>query len=583
MSTIDLSNFNLTFDEEFDSFTNSPDGSSGWRTTTAYTGQAGRNLYPNKELQYYSDSSVGVNPFSLSNGILSITANKAAAGSNPYNLAYTSGIITTLQSFHQEYGYFEARMQLPAGKGLWPAFWMLPITAHASELDIMEMLGDAPWATYDSVHNNLTGVTTTLYNTAVNTSTAFHTYGVDWEPDTVTFYTDGKATGTIATPSSMNVPMYLLLNMAVGGVWPGSPNASTPFPSTMQIDYVRAYASANTVGIGGNAALGTIQGTVGAAGPAAGAGRAGAVRDASGTVRATKTVAADGSFAFTALTGGAYQIRFTAPSGTVLQSGPADASSGLASVTLAAGQTVVLDPETVAAATVTTPPVTVPDTPVVPVPIALTMNGKAVLTPGAGTYAVTGNASQGKLTLGDGNHTVTLTGTADTVVTGNGNQTITLAGWSNIVSIGTGTSTLTIGIGYAKIHTDGGDVSITAHGNANVIDAGAGTNTIAIDSGSVHNTVFMNASGQGLTTLTGFSTSHYDVLDLTRTLAGTNIASDLSNIGAFVTASASAAGTTLSIDPTGGGGSAYAFGFLAGTSTSLAALVQNGGIRVTAS
>jgi hypothetical protein len=93
-------------------------------TTYRYTGEAARSLYPNSEAEYYSDPSVGENPFSDADGVLTISTTPAAPGSNPYNLPYDSDLITTYGSFHQLYGYFEVRAELPAGTGLWPGFWL---------------------------------------------------------------------------------------------------------------------------------------------------------------------------------------------------------------------------------------------------------------------------------------------------------------------------------------------------------------------------------------------------------------------------------------------------------------------------
>lgn len=252
-----------TFDEEFNLLTSSANGSNGtWMTTYPYEGMAAYTLaIPNHEQEYYSSAQSGSNsPFSVSNGILSITASVAAAGSNPYGLPYNSGLVTTFQSFSQTYGYFEVSAKLPAGTGLWPAFWMLPTNnQYTAELDIFEVLGSDPSTLYSTTHGATGGVWGGVsQNFAVpNTSTGFHSYGVDWEPATVTFYMDGQPLGSAPTPTSMNSPMYMLLNLAVGGVgsWPGAPNAATVFPATMQIDYVRAYATAATSYVGGSAVL----------------------------------------------------------------------------------------------------------------------------------------------------------------------------------------------------------------------------------------------------------------------------------------------------------------------------------------
>lgn len=246
----------MTFDDEFNNFSSSTDGSNGWMTQLPYGGAAAYTLADNDEAEFYSNSSIGYNPFSLNNGVLSITAQP---GSNSLGLPYNSGAITSFKSFAQTYGYFEVDAKLPAGQGLWPAFWLLPASGvYSSELDVFEQLGSAPSTIFSTVHgdtNGSWGVVSQAVQT-VDTSAAFHTYGVDWEPDTTTFYIDGKVTASASTPASMNVPDFLLLNLAVGGnsSWPGSPNGSTSFPASLQIDYVRAYATANTRDISGSAA-----------------------------------------------------------------------------------------------------------------------------------------------------------------------------------------------------------------------------------------------------------------------------------------------------------------------------------------
>ena len=242
-NTLNTATMSLTFDDEFNTFSASPDGSTGlWRTTLA---NGDRTLGSNGEREYYSDSSVGVNPFSLQNGALDITA---TPGSNPLNLPYNSGVITTQNSFSQLYGYFEINAQMPAGQGLWPAFWMLPASgAWPPELDIFEVLGNAPTTLYFSTHSTVQATQGTTLNVA-NVSSGFNKYGVMWGPQTVDLYINGVEVASMATPADMNVPMYMLANLAVGGYWPGNPNSSTVFPATMKIDYVHAYAYPGTTG-----------------------------------------------------------------------------------------------------------------------------------------------------------------------------------------------------------------------------------------------------------------------------------------------------------------------------------------------
>ena len=148
-----LPGMSLRFDDEFNSFVSSPTGTQGWMTQG---GAYWRTLSSNNEAEYYSDSSVGVNPFSDSNGVLTITA---APGSNPLGLPYKSGIITTEKSFNFEYGLVEVSAKLPAGNGLWPAIWLLPSSlGWPPEIDIMEMLGGDPTTIYVSTHSGATNI-----------------------------------------------------------------------------------------------------------------------------------------------------------------------------------------------------------------------------------------------------------------------------------------------------------------------------------------------------------------------------------------------------------------------------------------
>ncbi len=249
----------LVFDDEFNKFVSSPDGSQGWMTAYPYGGEAARTLTGNNEAEYYSDSSVGKNPFADKNGVLSITASNAAPGSNPYNLPYNSGVITSFKSFSMTYGLFEVRAELPAGQGLWPAFWMLPASGqYTSELDVFEQLGNDPSTVYSTTH----GVTNGQWGSdfqplhVLNTSTGYHIYGVNWEPKTISFLMDGHVVATAPTPSSMNSPMYMLLNLAVGGAgsWPGAAAAGS-IPASLKIDWVRAYATPNSTDISGTQAI----------------------------------------------------------------------------------------------------------------------------------------------------------------------------------------------------------------------------------------------------------------------------------------------------------------------------------------
>jgi len=265
MNTLELEKLGakITFSDDFNTF--SWFGKGGTWKTWFYFGSSpndhnARTMSGNGELEYYSDSQVGVDPFSASNSILSITANR---GNNlPKNdkgvqLLYTSGLITTEPSFKQIYGYWEMRAKLPFGKGFWPAFWLLAVDkAWPPEIDPLEAFG-APNSRNEGHNNQIhhgcigTGGTgwgewTTTPNN-VNITEGFHTYALLWTQSTITFYFDGAQTQTGATPTSLvNREMYLLANLAVGGSWPEDPDSSTPFPSTMEIDYINVYALNST-------------------------------------------------------------------------------------------------------------------------------------------------------------------------------------------------------------------------------------------------------------------------------------------------------------------------------------------------
>ncbi|MGH6957482.1 MAG: glycoside hydrolase family 16 protein [Caulobacteraceae bacterium] len=238
----------LVFDEEFRRFDAGPSGRHVWRTVFgdgAQTGTAKRSLPSNGELELYVDpefaQSIGagdLDPFAVRDGTLSIVARPAPPAVVARGWRYVSGLITTEPSFAQTYGYFEARARLPAGKGLWPAIWMLPADGTwPPEIDIMESIGD-PAVVYMSTHSKVEPA----YTKKVEVSApAFHTYAVSWDEHQLVWYVDGVEVSRRPTPADMHKSMYLLINLAVGGAWPGSPDASTPFPAAFSVSCVRGY------------------------------------------------------------------------------------------------------------------------------------------------------------------------------------------------------------------------------------------------------------------------------------------------------------------------------------------------------
>ncbi len=237
----------LVFEDNFNSLSlRSAQNPGGTWNTTFYYG--GRTIPGNGEHQIYVDPSykgLGLNPFGIQDGAFTITPSKTPdaikAQVEGYN--YLSGMITSEQSFSIQYGYFEMRSELPAGQGLWPAWWLLPVNGiYPMEIDIFEVMGSSPGNLHTTLHTNQTGTrTATGDNTGVaDMTTGFHTYGLDWGPEEIVWYFDGVEVFRTATPADMHDPMYMLMNVAVGG-WEGGPDGTTLADPAMKIDYVRVY------------------------------------------------------------------------------------------------------------------------------------------------------------------------------------------------------------------------------------------------------------------------------------------------------------------------------------------------------
>ena len=248
----------MTFDDEFNSLQirDPSTGAGVWNTNFGgnLKDQWAYSLPSNGEQEAYvqpgfqgrGEQDIGVDPFSVSNGILTITAAPTTADSNypTWGANFTSGMLNTENSFAQKYGYFEMRAEVPTAAGAWPAFWMLPSPYKPNaEADIMEGLGATPNVDYRRAFGGAGG-DETQYDNALNSNPGgFHTYGMLWTPQTVTFYFDGIEVLQGATPSTWTSPMAMIVNLAVGG-WGGTPDASQ-FPAQMQVDYIRAYALAD--------------------------------------------------------------------------------------------------------------------------------------------------------------------------------------------------------------------------------------------------------------------------------------------------------------------------------------------------
>jgi len=201
----------------------------------------------NNELQWYAESQATV-----ADGFLTITAEPTPSGP----AAYTSARIRTIFGF--KYGRFEARIKIPQGQGIWPAFWMLPMSGSwpwAGEIDIMEVVGNAPNTLHGTVHmGSPTGHVYQGNSTTVpGLADSFHTYGVTWTNEQIIWDVNGDVYFTLTkdgvSPAFWPFDdryFHILLNVAVGGTWPGPPDSTTVFPQKMIVDWVRVYKTTPT-------------------------------------------------------------------------------------------------------------------------------------------------------------------------------------------------------------------------------------------------------------------------------------------------------------------------------------------------
>jgi len=210
----------------------------------------------NNELQWYRQENA-----TIANGILIITAKRETfAGRN-----HTSTRMRTLNKGEWKFGRIEMRAKLPSGQGLWPAFWMLPTDnvyggwAASGEIDIMELVGHQPNRSYGTLHyggswpnNKSSGTSYAL--PVQNFSDDFHLFAIEWQAGEMRWYVDNVHYQTQTSwwsaggpfPAPFDQRFHILLNVAVGGNWPGNPDASTIFPQTLQVDYVRVYQDGAT-------------------------------------------------------------------------------------------------------------------------------------------------------------------------------------------------------------------------------------------------------------------------------------------------------------------------------------------------
>ena len=241
------SDWNLIFEDEFNGTsldTNKWHTGFWWADADLYC-----TIEPNNELQLYTPWNV-----IIEDGMLKLRAQEENLVW-PFNgelFHYTSGMVMTGgrinkidPGFTFTYGYAEARIKVPSGQGLWPAFWMMPADYKSKpEIDIMEILGHTP--NIYRMHYHHSGGSLGENWDGPDFSQDWHVIAVNWDSDEIVWYVDGVEHFRFEDASAISSePMYLLLNLAVGGDWPGAPNASTPFPNYSEIDYIRVWSRGN--------------------------------------------------------------------------------------------------------------------------------------------------------------------------------------------------------------------------------------------------------------------------------------------------------------------------------------------------
>jgi beta-glucanase (GH16 family) len=234
----------LVWSEEFDGASGAPPDPARW---THNTGGGG---WGNGELQRYTDSTQ--NARLDGRGSLEIVARAEQVGRTR---RYTSARITTRGSFTARYGRYEARLRLPAGRGIWPAFWLNGICAtgwpDCGEIDVMESVDEVPTTVRSRIHGPGPSYRSGIgrdWPVRSRLDEGYHVYGVRWTPDHAAFTFDGveysRVERTRLGPGevwALDHDAYLILNVAVGGRWPGAPTARTRFPTRLKVDWVRVY------------------------------------------------------------------------------------------------------------------------------------------------------------------------------------------------------------------------------------------------------------------------------------------------------------------------------------------------------
>ncbi len=225
----------LVFSDSFDGTGINP---NHWNTQYWF----GRTIADNGELEWYQDDDVLVQ-----NGILRLRAEQR----NTQGYRYTSGMIASQNKFSFTYGYVEACVKVPHGKGFWPAFWLLPASENwPPEIDIFEIMGSQTKRVSFNVHYaNSAGQNGQAGSgwTGPDFAEDWHLFAVDWEPGSIRWYVDGTEHWRYEGPGVPAEPMYIVADLAVGGDWPGSPDSRSVFPSYFDIRHIKVWQESPNV------------------------------------------------------------------------------------------------------------------------------------------------------------------------------------------------------------------------------------------------------------------------------------------------------------------------------------------------
>jgi beta-glucanase (GH16 family) len=234
----DSMGWNLVWSDEF----------NGAAIDPRWVFEQGGGGWGNAEMEYYTNRPENAR---IENGLLIIEARQEQYGGR----SYTSARLNSRVLHVFQYGRIEGRLKLPSGQGIWPAFWMLGSNTSwpmGGEIDIMEYIGKTPDTIYQTVHGpgyaGARGISSRFVLTEDSLKNDFHVYAIEWQPNEIRWFVDALEVFKV-TPDKIPAgtqwvfdhPFYIILNLAVGGGWPGYPDSTTIFPQQLQVDYVRVY------------------------------------------------------------------------------------------------------------------------------------------------------------------------------------------------------------------------------------------------------------------------------------------------------------------------------------------------------